>query len=226
MTRRLLAPVVFLTLAACGPLHTTVRPDTSSLATVKRVAVIVAEDGVFTVINERAKATATGAALFGIIGAVVSSAANQSMDSGEADKARPGIAGFSPARVLRDSFVDTLRSSGRVLVDTVDSEAGLQTARDHDAVIRLTIKEWGVRLPARAISDRLAAFAEIQARMTAGRGQNVMWDEHEVALGSGRYELAEFQRDAAVLRDQLTETFHGAGYRLANHLIYPREKRP
>lgn len=226
MTSRLLAPVVLLTLGACGPLHSTVRPDTSNLATVKRVAVIVVEDGGFTVINERAKATATGAALFGIVGAVVSSAANQSMDSGEADKARPGIAGFSPTRVLRDSFVEALKSSGRLLVDTVDSEAGLQTAKDHDAVIRLTIKEWGVRLPARAISDRLAAFAEIQARMTAGRGQAVVWDEHEVALGSGRYELAEFQRDASVLRDQLTETFHNAGYRLANHLIYPREKRP
>jgi hypothetical protein len=32
------------------------------------------------------------------------------------------------------------------------------------------------------ISDRLAAFAEIQARMTRARSQDVLWDEHEVSL--------------------------------------------
>ena len=137
MDTRLLAAVVSLTLMACGPIHSTLRPTTTSLTGVRRVAVIVTDDGEFTVIKERAKATATGAALFGIVGAVVSSAANQSMDSGEADKVRPGIAGFSPTPALRDSFVDTLKGSGRVDVDVIDSERSLPATKEYDAVVRL-----------------------------------------------------------------------------------------
>lgn len=224
MRGRLLAPVVLLAAVACGPVHSTVRPDAGNLANVRRVAVLVVEDGAFTVVKERAKATATGAALFGIVGAAVSAAANQSMDSGEADKARPGLAGFTPATVLRESFVETLKSSGRVAVDVADSEAGLQALKGHDAIVRLTIKEWGVRLPTRAISDQLAPFVEVQARMSRVPGQDVLWDEHEVALGRGRHDLARYQSDGTLLRSELTETVHEAGYRLANHLIYPREK--
>lgn len=223
MTGRLLTLVVLLAAVACGPVST-VRPDADNLANVRRVAVLVVEDGGFMVIKERAKATATGFALFGVVGAAVSSMANRTMDSGEADKVRPGLAGFSPTSVLRESFVETLKSSGRVAVDVADSEAGLQALTGHDAIVRLTIKEWGVRLPNPSISDQMAAFVAVQARMSRVGSQDMLWDEHEVALGRGRHELSQYQSDATLLRNELTETVHDAGYRLANHLIYPREK--
>lgn len=222
MTGRILAAAA-LSLAACGPVHTTVRPTVSHLAGVQRVAVVVAEDGAFTVVKERAKATATGAVLFGVIGAAVASAANQSMDREETDKMRPGLTGFSPAPALRDAFVEALKGSGRLQVEVVDSERTLQ-GQDYDAVIHLTVKEWGVRLPSRAISDKLAAFAEIQARMTRARSQDMLWDEHEVSLGNGRHDLEAYRADAALLRGELTDMLQSAGYRLANLLIYPREK--
>ena len=217
MTRRVLAAAA-LFLAACGPMHTTVRPTVSHLAGVQRVAVVVTEDGAFTVVNERAKATATGAVLFGVIGAAVASAANQGMDSEETDKIRPGLTGFSPTPPLRESFVAALKGSGRMeVVDAGDNP---------DAVVRLTVKEWGVRLPSRAISDKLAAFAEIQARMTRAASQDMLWDEHEVSLGNGRHDLAAYRQDAVLLRGELTDTLESAGHRLANLLIYPREKAP
>jgi hypothetical protein len=59
MTRRALA-VAALLLAACGSIHTTVRPTVNHLAGVQRVAIVMIEDGAFTVVKERAKATATG----------------------------------------------------------------------------------------------------------------------------------------------------------------------
>ena len=223
MTGRVLAAAATLSLAACGPIHTTVRPTISHLGGVQRAAVVVIEDGAFTVVKERARATATGAVLFGVIGAAVASAANHGMDREETDKIRPGLAGFSPAPPLRDAFVDALKSSGRIEVQVVDSERELQ-GKDHDAIIYLTIKEWGVRLPSRAISDQLAAFAEIHARMTRGRSQEVLWDEHEVSLGNGRHDLSGYRQDAAMLRGELTDMLQSAGYRLANLLIYPREK--
>jgi hypothetical protein len=224
MTGRVLAAAA-VSLAACGPVHTTVRPTVSHLAGVQRVAVVVAEDGAFTVVKERAKATATGAVVFGLVGAAVASAANHGMDREEADRIRPGLTGFSPASPLRDAFVGALKGGGRIEVDVVESERLLQ-GQDHDAIIRLTIKDWGVRLPSRAISDKLAAFAEIEARMTRGRSQEVLWDEHEVSLGNGRHELAAYRQDAVLLRGELTEMLQGAGYRLATLLIYPREKAP
>jgi hypothetical protein len=223
MTGRVLAAMTMLSLAACGPIHTTVRPTVNHLAGVQRVAVVVVEDGAFTVVKERAKATATGAVLFGLVGAAVASAANHSMDREETDKIRPGLAGFSPAPPLRDAFMGALKSDGRIQVEMVESERALQ-GKDHDVIIQLTIKEWGVRLPSRAISDHLAAFAEIQARMTRARSQETLWDEHEVSLGNGRHDLAAYRHDAALLRSELTDMLQSAGYRLANLLIYPREK--
>jgi hypothetical protein len=219
--RGVAALLALVAVGACGPVHSTVRPDAGHLTHISAVAVLVVEDGGFTVIKERAKATATAAAFFGLVGAAVSAAANHSMDSGEADRARPGLAGFSATQVLRDAFVDTLKSSGRLRVDVADSEAALQALKGHDAVVRLTLKDWGVRLPARAISDDLAPFAEIHARMT--RAEAVLWDEHDVALGRARHALTQYQADGALLRAQLTETLHEAGYRLANHVLYPRE---
>lgn len=222
MRGHVVAAVAALSLAACGPVHTTVRPTANHLAGVQRVAVVVIEDGAFTVVKERAKATATGAVLFGVVGAAVASAANHSMDREETDKLRPALAGFSPAPTLRDAFVDALKSGGRIDVEVIDAERALQG--NHDAVIQLAIKEWGVRLPSRAISDRLAAFAEIQARMTRARTHDVLWDEHEVSLGSGRHDLSAYRLDAGLLRTELTDMLQSAGYRLANLLIYPREK--
>ena len=214
MTGRVLAAMATLSLVACGPIHTTVRPTASHLAGVQRVTVVV---------KERAKATATGAVLFGVVGAAVATAANHSMDREETDKVRPALGSFSPAAPLRDAFVDALKSSGRLDVQIVDAERALQPT-EHEVFIQLTIKDWGVRLPSRAISEHLAAFAEIQARMTRGRSPDVLWDEHEVALGSGRHDLAAYRLDAGLLRTELTDMLQSAGYRLANLLIYPREK--
>jgi hypothetical protein len=170
----------------------------------------------------RAKATATGAVLFGVVGAAVSSATNHSMDREETEKLRPVLGDFSPVQPLRQAFLEALRSSGRIAVDLVESEAALQ-GTEHDAVVRLAIKDWGVRLPQRAISDDLAAFAEIETRMTRGRSADVVWDEHEVALGGRRHALSTYGHDAALLRRELTEMLERAGYRLANLLVYPRE---
>ena len=222
MTTRVLAAAA-LSLTACGPIHTTVRPTVSHLTGVQRIAVVVVEDGAFTVVQERAKATATGAILFGVVGAAVASAANHGMDRDETDKMRPALGDFSPTFSLRDAFVDALKSSGRIEVDVVDSERALQ-GKSPDAIIRLTINEWGVRLPSRAISDHLATFAEIQARMTRTSNQEILWDEHEVSLGSGRHDLAAYRLDAGLLRTELTDMLQSAGFRLANLLIYPREK--
>jgi hypothetical protein len=74
--RGVAALLALVAVGACGPVHSTVRPDAGHLTHISAVAVLVVEDGGFTVIKERAKATATGAAFFGLVGAAVSAAAN------------------------------------------------------------------------------------------------------------------------------------------------------
>jgi hypothetical protein len=60
--------------------------------------------------------------------------------------------------------------------------------------------------------------------MTRGRSAQVLWDEQEVSPGNGRHDLAAYHRNAALLRIELTDMLQGAGFRLANRLIYPWEK--
>jgi hypothetical protein len=65
------------------------------------------------------------------------------MDRDEADKTRPRLGDFAPAPTLRDAFVDALESGGRLQVEVVDAARACQ-GTDHDAVIHLAIKDWGV----------------------------------------------------------------------------------
>lgn len=209
--------------SGCGPVHTTLQPSAEQLSGVKTVAVVVPSDRSFTVLLDRSKATAGPAIMFGLIGASVASAYNSSLDRDKAKLLTPHLAGFSTRATFVDAFQKAIRESQRPIDATlVEKALSTEEARRYDAVLTLTIQDWGLRLPAASESDRLAGFIEVAARMVMPRGDQILWDEHDTVLGQGRHAFAAYQEDAALLRGELTETIETAGGRLAARLVYPR----
>lgn len=219
-------PLLLLSVSACGPVHTAIRPSAADIGAIRKLALVVTDEGSFTVIRERAKATAAPAVLFGLVGAAVASAHNQALDSREAEALAPQLSGFSARSTLRESFVRTLKESGRLTdVHVLEKEPDATESRNYDALIAVRIKDWGLRLPAPTGSEQLAAFVEFQATMVRPTTRETLWDEHDTVLGQGRYGLGAYREDTNLLRRELNEAIEGAGYRMAVHLLYPKEEK-
>lgn len=68
--------ILFLQVSAilsCGPVHQAVQPTAGDIRSLKRIAVVVPNDGEFVVLLDRATATPAPAILFGLIGAAIAS---------------------------------------------------------------------------------------------------------------------------------------------------------
>lgn len=213
-----------LILTACGPVHLTLDPRADALREVKKLAVVVADDGSFTVIRERATATGAPAALFGLVGAAVAAAYNAQLDRSAAEALSPHLGGFSSRSELAGILARALKESARFSeVQMLDQEPTAAEARKYDAVLTIRIVNWGLRAPAPTESARLAAFAELQIRMVRVSNSETLWEEQDTVVGQGRYGLATYQQDRNLLRQELQDTIEKAGYRVATQLLYPKE---
>lgn len=211
---------------ACGPVHETVRPTTGSLGRPNRLgmAVVAAEgaDGSMTVILDRAKATATGAVVFGLIGAAVSSAYNESADAGKAKRLAPHLAGFSSRAVLVGALRAELAQSGQgTAVRLFDRLPSPVEAQALDVLVTVRIERWGLRLAPQTPTDLLAGFVELDVKAVRVANGQTVWSEHDVVLGQARQPFEDYERDADLLRREVWTTLENAGQRLAVKVLYP-----
>lgn len=218
-----LSCVVFSFLIAfvvsCGPVHKQVRLY-DNINKVKKLAVVVPSEPEFTVIYERAKATAAPAALFGIIGATVASGYNQSQDNAKAKVLVPEPGGLSYRSIFLESLCKTLKDAGRFdEVKVFDKELDSEDISRHDAVVTFNMKYCGVRMANRE-TDQLASFIELEIMMIQTHDNQTLWDEHEVALGKGRHSFYSYKGNKELLQNDLKETAESAGFSMANRLIY------
>jgi len=221
--RRDLAVLVALLwlIPACGPVHTTVRPQAGTLAKVKSVAVVVPPDGEFTVYYERAKATATGAVFFGLVGAAVSSSYNTSEDSKIADVLRPQLAGFSCQEVFRAAVARALTESKRFAeVRVLEKEPPEAEKAKYDAIATFKFVGWGVRLVERTSGERVSSFVDIMASLRKAGAADPVWSENTTVIGKGKHALADFRESPDVTRREVAAVVEDAAYRVANTLIY------
>jgi len=201
-----------------------VQPTTDNLREVKKLALVIPTDGSFTVMMDRATATATPAILFGLVGAAVASAHNQSLDNDKINALTPHLTGFSSRSTFIDSFNQTIKESGRATdIRVFDKELDATKAKQYDAVITLNIRDWGLRLANRD-EERLAGFIELEISMVRAQGNQTLWDEHDTVLGQGRRYFSEYREDANMFRNELRETIQRAGARTATKIAYPKER--
>jgi hypothetical protein len=209
---------ILLGLSGCGPVHTDVRPETEDLGQVKRLILVVPDEGPFTVVLERAKATGAPAFWGGLIGAAVASSYNESQDAKTTDSLKAYLTGFSGRDRLLERLVKTLDGAGRFELITVRLDPPSGDLANHEAVLTVLIKTWGLRLVDRK-PERLGGFVALEMKLV--RGGRLRWDEHDIIAAPTQRDLLAYQQDGELLRRDIAQTLETAGHRVAMELLYP-----
>ena len=211
-----------LALGACGPVYQATRPTTGDLNKVRKLAVVIPSEESFTVVYDRAKATATPVMLFDLLGAGVAAAYNQSLDNDKVKALAPHLTAFSCRLSFLESLQKTLTESRRFEeIKVFDKEVPPGEQKKYDAIVTLDIQSWGLRLTAASETDELAGFIEMQTRMVQTQSNRTLWEEHDTLLGHARRAFAAYEHDGELLRSDLRETAESGGSRVANKLLYP-----
>lgn len=213
----IVAIIIFL--AGCGPVNQAVRSTPVEINRIQKLAVVIPAEGQFTVIDERAKATATPAVLFGLTGVLIASAYNQHADSEKAKNISSQLT-LSCKPIFLESFKKSLIEYNR-FTDAVflDQNPKPEEAGNYDAVVSFEILNWGLRVAERSQGDLLKPFMEIHAQLIDSKGKK-LWDEKDVVVGHGRQSLSSYQTDRELFKKDMEEAIQNAGRKMAVSLIY------
>jgi hypothetical protein len=206
--------------AACGPVNKPIRPTATQMDNLKRIAICIPQEGSFTVIDERAKATATPAVMFGLSGVIAAAIYNYHTDAEKAKAISSNLEGISCRALFIDSFKDSLSQYNR-FTETVffENELKQEDASKYDAVVTFTIESWGLRLMERSQGDLMKPYLEIHSRMLNSKGQT-LWDERDILAGNGRNSLSSYQYEKGLFQKDMEEAIKEAGRKMAINLIY------
>jgi hypothetical protein len=218
--------------AACGSVHTLVRPSSEDLKAVRTVAVVIRDDARFIVVHESGKdnrAAATGAA-FGLLGVLIagglSEAHSNATDKATTERLTPLLAGWSARDAFVDAFDAAVRAAGRTAdVQVFDRELPAMERKRYDAVATVRLTDWGLKVVTPGQHDLLSGFAYVRAEMARTGDGVTVWDERNLVLGQRRELLGEYERNAELLRNEVRDAVSSAGYQTAVVLLYPRSRR-
>ena len=214
-SRTLLAAVVFS--LGCGPVHKELRPQSTAVQKLERLAVRFAEDGEFTVIDERAQQN-TALAAFGLVG-LVATAVQYGTNASSDNKSAESLAAFLESAKCRDgfqtSFEDTLRKAGKPTVEVVAERPEDLRKAGFDAVLEFSIEQCGFRMTNRE-SEEMGAFVELRAKLVQADGK-IGWDDRETIVATTRASLNRLRTEPDLARTQFETVLRDAGRRMANN---------
>lgn len=212
--------ILIIGLISCGPVHKQILPTVDNIDRIKKLAIFIPNEPDFTVIYDRTKATAAPAVFFGLVGAAVASAHNQSSDNQKAIVIAPHLENFSFRSTFIESLDKTLNNSGRFTeIQVFDKELKSTEAQNYDAIATFRIRNWGLRLANRE-NNQMSAFIELEIKMIQTRENKILWDEHEVVLGKSQNTFDSYKKDKDMTLNDIKETVEDTGFRMANKLIY------
>lgn len=182
------------------------------------VRVVIESDGEFEVLHARAKSTATGVVLFGLIGYGI----EESSRAGEDNEREQQALAFLPSSDCRSGFTEALlaRLAER---DYTTSMATDDAAADNvDRKIRLKIRACGFKL-ANSTSDDVSAFFAASYAIDKA-GEKPSRDMTDMLItGTVRSDWSNFVADPALATKEFESVRVRAGRRIANRVIYERE---
>jgi hypothetical protein len=210
------------TMVSCGPVHQSIQPTADDIRSLKRIAVVIPNDGAFVVLLDRGNATPAPAILFGLVGAAIASAHNTSRDEEKMTALNPHLANFSTRATFAEAFGQTLKVSGRQNnVYLLQAPPDDNESKNFDAVLTFNVVTWGLRLPNRD-EERLAPFIELETTLRRSSDNQNLWNMRDTFLGQKRTFFSDYKEDGPMLRKEMKETVANAGARMATKIIYPR----
>lgn len=164
----------------------------------------------FTVIDSRMDETATAGVFFGLIGATINSAVNNSEDAAKADPLRSTAAEIDLRSLIESAIRERL--TARQAIPLSDSPA----AATHTLIVK--IGEWGLVRRAQHPDTFMRSFLKLDVSIVDARGRVVWRSQREHSIGQLNAELSAFTPE--VLRSEMSAVASRAGQQVANTLIY------
>lgn len=204
-------------ITGCGPVHNQIRLPSTSDIEISSINLVVPAEGEFTVFYERATATAAPAAMFGLVGAAVAAAANNSADRKVTDSLITHLSETSCAPEFKSSFLATVAESSEIQVYSEDMVNPQNSAVD--ATIHFDIESCGFRV---VESGRMliAPFIEMYAKLTLTSSGEVIWDDRETVIGAQRTSIEKLQSNGELVRQAFQSVLREAGQKMAYKIIY------
>ncbi len=196
-----------------------------NLQSIKKVAVIVEEKRPdFEVFHWRAKtAYGTASLLGGFEGDAIAHGIDKDKDKKEAAPMLDSVKDISCSSLFTESLTP-LKDANQFTIE-MKSETEEKGLSGYDAVLKFTIKRWGLRLVERE-AERLAAFVELTVEMKKANEKKPIWNQRYVVVGSSKETVDVFTADTKMLNEQLQETIKKAGLQMSLAMLYPDSETP
>lgn len=164
----------------------------------------------FTVIDSRMDETATAAVLFGIVGATLNSAANNSEDQAKAAPLAATAASLDLAKLIGQSLRERLASRGTiVLADAPESASH---------ILVLAIGEWGLVRRAQKPDPLMRTFLKLNMSIEDRKARTVWGPQREHTIGQLNAELGAFTPE--IFKAEMENLATNVGQQIANKINY------
>ncbi len=191
-----------------------------SLQDIRKITIIVEQKRPdFEVFHWRAKtAYGTASLLGGFEGDAIAHGIDKGKDKKEAEPMLDSVKDISCSALFAESLAP-LKDSNQFEIE-MKSQQEEKSLSGYDAAVNFIIKRWGLRLVERE-AEKLAAFVELEAKMTRPNEKKPIWNQRHVIVGSRKETVDVFTSDQKMLRDELQATIKKAGMQMSNEILYP-----
>jgi hypothetical protein len=136
---------------------------------------------------------------------------------------KPDTHDVSPRAVVAEAFARRLGTSAAFDdIRVLEREPVGEERRRLDAIVRVSVPEWGIVRVREGEPDLLSGFVDVRAQMVIRGAGVVVWEHSEDVTDPDRLPLETFTRDRQFTRDHLVEVLERAGQRLGSELLYAR----
>jgi hypothetical protein len=226
-----LAVLALIVVSLWGCASSAPPPAPRSFDNVRRLAVVVTGDSRFAVQENRAEPGKTFDEVLGWIpfkapywrplADLVHKGINWLLDTDQSSATSRHVKGISPTAAVSIALAETLAASGRFAeVQMPEREPVGDERRRLDAIVRVTVPEWGIVRVREGEPDLHSGFADARAELIARGTGVVLWETRQDVTDPDRLPLASFKKDPEFTRQHLLDVLTRAGQRLANELLY------
>jgi hypothetical protein len=208
------------------------QPTARPFDDVRRVAVVVSGDSHFAVVDHSAEPGRTfdevlkwnwSMPYLKPIADLVHLGINWLVGVDRASDTKSAVLDVSPRAVVAEALVRRLETSTAFEdVRVLEHEPVGDERRRLDAIVRVSVPEWGLVRVREGEPDLLSGFVDVQAQMVIRGAGVVVWERHEDVTEPDRLPLETFTRDRRFTRDHLMDALERAGHQLASEILYAR----
>lgn len=176
----------------------------------------ISKEGSFEVLYDRATSTATGAVLFGLVGAAIEEGVDQSNDKAKENQVLPHLDSPSCSTALLVAMQDTFSKDASYELVLPAGDAGDTTI---PLALKITINSCGFRI-VNSTNKTVSAYADVKMELSQRDVKEPVEEEKILVHGGQRVSFTELISQPELINSEFTSVLQKAGKRVANKVIF------